>query len=335
MPQHRTFHQKPAWAPPVRPTAARCTSWANKSAESSSLPGAENPAGSATGTERAVAGQRFGAESPRVRDSKAPRVRSTGAPARGWVAVPRAPRDPSRLPQFASPRPPRPLTPASPSAGRARGHRAHTDRLTEATHTPRGATAASSECVRWGPQARQHPPPHAAPTWRRHPPPLTLLPGKGRWPRAPKRPHSPHGTNYRARRGRLAAPASPFRLGARARRPRPRARGPARGAPWEREFSSYFLGEPGGRCSPAAGGLLSKLRWLPHPRVTQAGPFPVPAASFQPLRRSIHVRSSLIILFFTLTVCPSCSLQIQSPAASPASTRLVGEPQSALLELLK
>uniref|UniRef100_M3Z4P6 Uncharacterized protein n=1 Tax=Mustela putorius furo TaxID=9669 RepID=M3Z4P6_MUSPF len=124
--QHRTFHQKPAWPPPVGPTAARCTARANKSAKSSSLPAAEDPAASATDSERS-----HGRNSERSPPEFAPRrhrrlpafaplarVRGAGWPSPGLRATP-----PHGSPQFAAPRPPRPLTPASPSAGRAKSRR--------------------------------------------------------------------------------------------------------------------------------------------------------------------------------------------------------------------
>ncbi|XP_048955226.1 atherin-like [Canis lupus dingo] len=90
-------------------------------------------------------------------------VRSTGARARGPARRLTAPGG-SALPARPFPplRPPHPPGGRNPG-GRARGHRAHTDRLPEATSSPRGATAASPKRLRRGRQARRHLPPEAAP----------------------------------------------------------------------------------------------------------------------------------------------------------------------------
>lgn len=299
-----TSHQEQPRALSIVPTALRCKSCANKNVRSQVFRGVDNPAGSTTDTERS---QRRNSErgAPGVWDSKAPEapiVHSTGARARGCaVAVPRARRDPSRLPAVRL-SPPAPFphsglaicrageTPAAgpasteltPTASRRRPT-APEGRRPRARHVSDGASRRASTLL-----------------WR--PPPPPHLPGKGRWPRAPNRPHSLHGTNYRALSDRLAAPASPFRLGARAHRPRPPgARAGARSTLGAGVFQPFPRGR-GSRYSPAGGWLRSRLQSLPHPGSLRAGPFPIPAAPFQELRRSMNVRSALIILFFTPTV---------------------------------
>lgn len=221
-------------------------------------------------------------------------------------------------------------------SGRARGQRAYTDRLAEATNSPRGATAASSKCLSRTRQKRQHPFWKPSPTWRRQPPPPPHLPGMGRWPRAPNRSHSFQRTNYRARRDRLAAPASPFRLGARARRPRPPgARAGARGTlgagvfqPFPGGTEQQVLTDRGGRA-----GLWATSSCCLTPGSLHAGPFPIPAAPFQQMRRSMNVRSTLI--FFALrSVIPIDSVckYKENPTAFPASSSLVGCPHQLCLD---
>ena len=218
-------------------TAVRWRSRASKHVKSLSLPEADDLAGWVHTRQHAGPGQKFGATPhPPAKNlgfqgtCENPLVHSTGARARGARWPPPAPgarRDPltapatSALPARAVPslRPPQRPGGRNPG-GRARGHRTYTQRLTEATSSRRGAPAASpnvsdgaarrASTFLWRP----------SPTQRRQPPP-PHLPGPGKWPRPHSRPHSLHGTNYHARSDRLAAPASPFRIGARARRPRP------------------------------------------------------------------------------------------------------------------
>ncbi|XP_072638544.1 uncharacterized protein [Canis lupus baileyi] len=272
-------------------------------------------------------------------------VRSTGARARGPARRLTAPGG-SALPARPFPplRPPHPPGGRNPG-GRARGHRAHTDRLPEATSSPRGATAASPKRLRRGRQARRHLPPEAAPHLAAPTATATAAAAAALTGEEAAESAQPSRLLSRDKLPRSKGPPRLTRQPSPPRRTRAQApplgrAGRRAGHAGSRSFPARSWGGGGGRgsrCPAAVGGLESISRRCLAPRVLHAGSFPFPAAPFTEAQgreqEEVDADTSL-----PPPGCQSCGLCVQvyaKPNPSPASTRRVAAPPSTLPGLLK